>query len=87
MTRKNSPVRRNLEPRYFYVHNRSSWNATRLCSRMGDGMKTQLVSAIHLQEVELQDQPKAKKSSRGEQPSTPRLHQGDAALPSGSHDI
>lgn len=34
-------------------------------SKMGDGMKTELVSAIHLQEVELQDEPKARKSSQG----------------------
>lgn len=33
-------------------------------SKMGDGMKTELVSAIHLQEVELQDEPKARKSSQ-----------------------
>ncbi|XP_075900407.1 putative transporter SVOPL isoform X3 [Nelusetta ayraudi] len=32
--------------------------------RMGDGMKTELVSAIHLQEVELQDEPKARKNSQ-----------------------
>lgn len=43
-------------------------------------MKTELVSAIHLQEVELQDEPKAKKSSQGEQPSAPPLHRGDAAV-------
>ncbi len=30
---------------------------------MGDGMKTQLVSAIHLQEVELQENPADKQQS------------------------
>lgn len=50
-------------------------------------MKTELVSAIHLQEVELQDEPKARKNSQGELHSTPRLHRSDAALPSGSRDI
>lgn len=41
-----------------------------MCSRMGDSMKTELVSAIHLQEVELKDEPKAKKSSPGEMHSS-----------------
>uniref|UniRef100_A0A3B5ACL0 SVOP like n=1 Tax=Stegastes partitus TaxID=144197 RepID=A0A3B5ACL0_9TELE len=37
------------------------------CFRMGDGMKTQLVSAIHLQEVELQEKPADKRQgSNGE---------------------
>uniref|UniRef100_A0A3P8UGA2 SVOP-like n=1 Tax=Amphiprion percula TaxID=161767 RepID=A0A3P8UGA2_AMPPE len=40
------------------------------CCRMGDGMKTQLVSAIHLQEVELQEKPAGKQQGSESSQST-----------------
>lgn len=41
-----------------------------LLHRMGDHMKSELVSAIHLQEVELQEKPAETKSRWSNEPNT-----------------